>query len=176
MKIQIGIEYFMVYAFSLAVVGYVLSVFNVFGLVLGGSSGGVATPTPSSCYITPQFPCSAMSISSNTLEAQVEFSNTGSTGIKFPGQGFTIMISSAKYTGSCEAVKNSSSSSNAVTYSGYAAPGAEVLCSAYLQGATIARGSQLNPSFSIGYELCPSSTSCMSGLFNTTGTGTVYVS
>lgn len=101
MKGQLGIEYLMVYAFSLAAIGYVLSVFNVVGLGVG-SSAGMSTPIPSSCYITAQLSCAGMSMNGRTGNIIVIFSNGAGAGLLFPSNSFKVE-SGGYYVGSCVA-------------------------------------------------------------------------
>ena len=104
MKGQLGLEYLMVYAFSIAAVGYVLFATNILGLLgLGGASGGMSTPVTGSCYITPQLNCAGMDINSKTGNVVVTFSNGAGTSLLFPENSFVVKPagSSATYVGTC---------------------------------------------------------------------------
>ncbi|MHB1830796.1 MAG: InlB B-repeat-containing protein, partial [Candidatus Micrarchaeaceae archaeon] len=160
-KVQPSIEYLSTFAVALLLLTIVIA---IVGFVLLSNKG--STNTPSSCYISPQIYCFQFAIANNGMSngkttAAVVFTNNLQIPITFPQNSFIVFPSSSRTgsIGSC--------------YPSVASPGATVVCNVTISGYTPQIGTQLAPNFQISYNEC-SGTSCTS--YNTTGTGTTYVS
>ena len=157
----------MIYAFIFLIIAIVL------GFVYLTSFHGTSQ-TNSYCYITPELPCQGVFVISNSVSptsstAYLVFKNNQGTGIHLPSNAFYFYPSSstASYPGQC--------------LPSNVPDGSTVVCNATLNTASpLTPGAQVNPKFSVTYQVCNNS-SCVglnanTAVLNTTGTGTLYVS
>lgn len=166
-KGQISIEYLVIFAFAFLIVAVVIGYLYFVGL-------HNTTYTGSYCYITPNLPCQGIYVVSNSAvsanaKAYVIFTNNKGTGIHVgPGAFyFYPTTSNTVYSGECIPAN--------------VPEGGVVVCNVTMSnvGGSVYLGSQVNPKFSIAYSIC--SNNYCNGLganapvFNTTGTGTTYV-
>ncbi len=160
MKAQSALEFLTTYSWAFLILGiFVVSVLSVVSLP------GKNTPTylPESCYISPSFPCSQAFLVSNSVGTSflVVFQNNLGTGIYFPEN-------SLAYNG---IVLTPSFTSN-TTYGGACYPqnslsGATVICSVRMTGYSVPAGSQVNPRFTLSYQIC--APRCTLQIYNTSG-------
>ena len=133
-------------------------------------TGNSQPPVPSSCYISAQLNCFQIAISSNGIRgasslAFIVFTNNLGTNITFPASNAVIVAptgSSKRYYGNC--------------YPANAVAGATITCSAALPGYSANIGTLVNPSFQITYSQCNNPSCNSNTIYNTSGTGTSYVS
>lgn len=121
-------------------------------------STGTLTYAPQSCYITPQLYCIQALIMTNSISTQfiAMLNNNMGTSIKFASANSFIVVpfyySSASYGGTCTPQD--------------AGPGALITCTATVP-SSLTIGTQLNPRFSLSYQIC--SPSCGGQVYNTSG-------
>ena len=166
-KEQVSLEYMMVFAFAFLVVAVVLVYIYVTGI-------HNTTSTNAYCYLTPDMPCQGMYVISNSVsptnaKAYVIFTNDKGTGIYVKPGSFYFYPSASNtvYSGEC--------------FPSNIPQGGIVVCNVTISNLNggLSAGEQVNPKFNIGYSVC--SNNYCNGLsqnapvFNTTGTGTVYV-
>ncbi len=160
MQAQSALEFLTVYGWAFIIIALFISIVFVFV-----SSKGVSTYAPSSCYISPELPCIAAYLSSNSIGsfAVVQFTNQLGTKMSFPANSiiFKPTLASSNYTGNCLPV-------NAINT-------ALVTCNVIMPGLRFSPGTQVYPAFTIKYYLCPNNV-CSNYAYNTSGSATVTVS
>lgn len=167
-KEQVSLEYMMVFAFAFLIVAIVLVYIYVTGI-------HNTTSTNSYCYLTPDMPCQGMYVIGNSVDptnakAYVLFTNDKGVGINVrPGSFyFYPSASNTVYSGECIPAN--------IPQGGVAV--CNVTVSNNNQG--LSPGEQVNPKFNIAYSVCSNNycngLSANAPVFNTTGTGTTYVS
>ncbi len=166
MKAQSAVEFLTTYSWAFLILGiFVVTILSVVSLP------GTNTPTylPESCYIAPSFPCSQAFMLTNSLSTEflVIFQNNLGTGIYFPENSLAYngivlipaLTSNATYGGSC--------------FPQNALPGATVTCNIVMSNYNIPVASQLNPKFTLMYQIC--APRCTNQVYNTTGTAVTVV-
>ncbi len=157
-KGQSAIEFISVYSWSLIILVVTMTVIAAFVF-----TRGTTTYSPSYCYLGPSLPCQGLEISTNALGATATliFINDLGTGLAFPSNSFSIIsavgIPAAK--GLC--------------YPANAVRGSIEICNATIPGFRPSVGAQLNPAFTITYQICQKA--CASQIYNTSGTATLFV-
>lgn len=167
MKSQSAIEFLTTYSWAFLILGiFVVSVLAVVSL----PSKSSVTYQPQTCYISPSFPCSEALMATNSIGTTflVIFQNSLGTGIYFPQNVLTT------YNG---IVLSPSLTSN-VTYGGVCYPqnaiaGSTVTCTATMAGYNVPTASQVNPEFTVSYQIC--TPTCTKQVYNTSGTAVTVV-
>ena len=166
-KGQISLEYMLIFAFAFLIVAVVLALLYVTGT-------HNTTESNAYCYLTPDMPCQGMYVIGNSVDptnakAYVIFTNEKGIGISVrPGSFYFYPTASNTF------------------YSGECIPsnipqGGIAVCNATVSNLEeeLPIGMQVNPKFTVEYSIC--SNNYCEGLspnsinFNTTGTGTTYV-
>ena len=156
MKNQSAIEFLTTYSWAFLILG----IFVVSILAFVSTPGNTAsTYLPTSCFVSPSFPCYQSLVFTNTIATQfiVVLQNNLGVQVFFPKNSITVAPSyyqNASYNGGC--------------YPQNAMPGATVICNATLGSFVVPVGSQLNPRFTLNYHLC--AVKCTAQPYNTTGT------
>ena len=160
---QSAIEFMSTYSWALLITAIFLATVTTIVYTKGS-----VYSTPSSCYISPSFPCYEMLIlvGNTGSNVVVAFSNNLGTTINFPVNSFHVLPTYANtiYDGECFP-------SNAIT-------GSIVTCNAIIPGFNPTLGSQLSPKFYVSYAICSPSCAAQSSFsqYNTTGFATAYAS
>lgn len=160
LRAQASIEFLSTYSIALTILVVVVAAVAYLAYFYNGS-----TQTEASCTISAQIYCVQASITNNgksTPSANVLFTN--GLGIPMEFQQNSILFfpnsSGSGYWGTCVPAN--------------ALPGNSVLCSAEITGYVPSVGTETESRFVIRYNMCPKNSECLE--FNTTGTGTLYVS
>ncbi|MDE1860094.1 MAG: hypothetical protein KGH72_00050 [Candidatus Micrarchaeota archaeon] len=162
MKAQSGIEYLWAYVWTFVVLAVIISAVAINILNTSPSS----TFQASSCYISTALNCDTMAILSNSTGTKgvVIFTNGLGTNIRIVPDSFGIepyLFAGSEYFGGCVPLNLSE--------------GATAVCNSTLLGIKTRIGQQLQPRFIISYAVCQGAV-CSNETFNTTGSGTVFVS
>jgi uncharacterized repeat protein (TIGR02543 family) len=159
------VEFLATYSWAILIIA--ISVAAIY-LILFSSKGSSAY-VPSSCYITPLLPCYQTVLMANSSGSKFIALIQNNMGVTMYFNANSIYVhpsfsSNAVYTGSCLPQK--------------APPGATVICNVTIASSafTTSVGSQLNPTFTLNYQICPSCNSANSQSYNTIGTATLTVS
>ncbi len=159
MRAQSALEFLTTYGWAFIIIALFLSIVLVFV-----SSKGTSTYAPSSCYITPNLPCTAAYLYSNSVGslATIQFTNFLGTKMSFSANSiiFKPTFSSYNYTGNCLPTM--------------AINTAQVTCNVLIPGLTFVPGSQIYPTFTIRYALCTGA-KCSAYVYNTSGSATITV-
>jgi hypothetical protein len=166
MKSQSAVEFLTTYSWAFLILGmFVVSILAIISLPNKSS----ASYQPASCYISPSFPCSEALMATNSIASLfiLIFQNNLGTGVYFPENALA-------YNG---IVLAPSFTSNA-TYGGYCYPqnapvGATITCNVSISGYSIPVASQVNPRFTLIYQIC--SPVCAKQIYNTSGTAVAVV-
>jgi uncharacterized protein (UPF0333 family) len=166
-KGQASLEYMMIFAFAFLIVAVVLALIYITGI-------HNTTISNSYCYLTPDMPCQGMYVIGNLVDptnakAYVIFTNEKGIGISIrPGSFyFYPTTSNTFYLGEC--------------IPSNIPQGDLAVCNVSVSNlnAILSSGEQVNPKFNIAYSICSNNycdgLSANAPVFNTTGTGTVYV-
>ncbi|MDE1855777.1 MAG: hypothetical protein KGH49_00890 [Candidatus Micrarchaeota archaeon] len=162
--IQSSVEFLLTYAWAFLSI----AVFLAF-ILLFVTSGNPASYNTASCYISPGFTCVTALFSVNSLGSKftVVFVNNIGQAVTFPLNALTVYptYSGTSYFGNCLPAN--------------APKGATVICNSTIASRIGSVGQQVNPKFTVNYELC--SPSCAypvvsTNTINTTGFGTLQIS
>ncbi len=160
MRLQSAIEFLTTYSWAFVIIG--IFVVSILSLVLFPK--GSATYAPESCYITPELPCYQALILSNATAAKflILLQNNLGVGLLFKANSISVVPSyyqNTSYNGNC--------------YPQNSVPGSTIICNVSIPGVTLVIGSQLNPRFTITYQLC--APACTKQVYNTSGTAVTAV-
>ena len=156
MRGQSAIEFLTTYSWAFLLLGIFVSAIALISL---SSNTSISTLVPSSCYLSPSLPCSQAVVSGNSLGSTFIVIIQNNLGVKLSFSANAIQVKPSIYTSN--------------TYLGTCLPqtaqaGSTFICSVTLSGFSPAVGAQLNPSFTLNYQIC--SPSCVAQVYNTTGT------
>lgn len=161
MKLQPAIEFLSVYTWT--ILGVIIFVAIIIALSIGL---GKTTYPPSTCYISPTLQCTKMYITLGQPSpvAYLFFTNELGRTIGFSVNSFSIRPTylNNTYYGTCSPTT--------------ALNGNFVECTAILTGYSASLGTQLNPTFSISYDICGSICAGSITVYNTSGSATLTVS
>ncbi len=161
-KAQSAVEFLTTYSWAFLVLGlFVVAILSVVSL----PSKSTPTYLPQSCYISPSFPCSQALLLTNSTATNfmLIFQNNVGTTLYFPPN--SLLFVPSFYTNT--------------TYKGRCIPqnalvGSSITCNATLPGYSISAGTQVNPKFTLSYQICTSK--CTAQVYNTSGTAVAVVS
>lgn len=143
MKLQSAIEFLTTYTWAFMIITAFIVVAIAFVLVKNPSS-----PTPSSCFIAPEFPCYSVTFFTNVISTTMilTFSNQLGQTIQFANNGIFVYPSfnGISSQGACFPVN--------------APQGATVVCNATSTGYTTVSGTQVSPKFTLSYQICSGGT------------------
>ena len=163
MRSQSALEFLSTYSWAFLII----TIFLASMYLIAFAPTGPSTYVPSSCYITPTLPCyqSVLLANSSGSKFITLFQNNMGVGIHFPANSIYVhpsFSSNAVYVGSC--------------LPRTAPPGATVVCNVTLAAFKPSIGSQVNPTFTLSYQICPSCNTTAALVYNTSGTSTVTAS
>ncbi len=152
------------YSWALIVIAVFIA---VVGVLILSPTKGTATLSPSSCYLTPSLPCYQSVLLTNSSGSQfiALFQNNMGVSMYFPANAISLhpsYSSSTAYSGSCLPQT--------------APPGATVICNVSIATYSPAVGTQLYPTFTLSYQICPSCATAGAQSYNTSGTSTLTAS
>jgi hypothetical protein len=135
-------EFIATYSWAFMLMAIVLS--SIYIIVMAPASG--PTFDQSLCYVSQSLPCyQAVMLANSTGSKFIAILQNGmGVSMYFPAGTFLVYpvyMSNVSYAGSCLPQT--------------APPGATVVCNVTLSGYGPAVGSEINPSFSMGYQVCP---------------------
>ena len=164
MRAQSAIEFMATYSWALIVIAVFIA---VVGVLILSPTKGTATLSPSSCYLTPSLPCYQSVLLTNSSGSQfiALFQNNMGVSMYFPANAISLhpsYSSSTAYSGSCLPQT--------------APPGATVICNVSIATYSPAVGTQLYPTFTLSYQICPSCATAGAQSYNTSGTSTLTAS
>lgn len=165
MKAQSAVEYLWAYVWTFIVLAVVISaiVINDANRPSTASLGN----SQSECYINPEVNCQEAALLSNSTgsKAVVVFTNGLGTRIDLPTNTFDFIPSQM----------NSNQVFNGGCVPANVVPGGTAVCNATVD-VPMKVGSEIEPTFSIGYEICQANGSCAPQIYNAIGSGTIFVS
>ncbi|MGC8647410.1 MAG: InlB B-repeat-containing protein, partial [Candidatus Micrarchaeia archaeon] len=163
MKQQSALEFILTYSWAIVIISlFVASVFLL---------SGYKPPSyylSSSCYIEPLMPCVQSILTYNSvapLRFAIVFKNALGTAMLIPQNGINVTVTNIGVAGTNSYVGN--------CYPRFIPTGEEALCVVSIPGSTKPGvGTQVSIPFTLSYNLCngPSSKTCQSALYKTTGT------
>ncbi len=154
-KAQSAIEFLTTYSWAFLIIGIFVVLILTSALAPGTNA---STNIPESCYISPSLPCSQALMLTNSISTSffVLFQNNLGVTLLFPPNAITVVpsyYSNSSFLGQCLP-------SNGLI-------GSVITCNATIPGYTPSVGSQLNPRFTLTYQIC--SPKCTKQAYNTTG-------
>ncbi len=161
MRAQSAVEFLTTYAWSFIILAIMVAVVASFLI-----TKSPATYVPPTCYISPEFPCQTIAIINEFRGslAELVFINNLGTAIQFPTSTNTFeistVISNKVFGGGC--------------FPTNVPEGATVVCNTIMQNYAPPVGSQEIVEFTINYRVCPKQ--CPAAVYNTSGSGTLFVS
>jgi uncharacterized repeat protein (TIGR02543 family) len=165
LRSQSAVEFLATYSWAILIIA--ISVASIYLIIF--SSKGSSAYVPSSCYITPLLPCYQSVLMTNSSGSKFIALIQNNMGVSLYFNANAIYLhpsfsSNAVYAGSCLPQK--------------ALPGSTVVCNITIASSAFnpSVGSQLNPTFTLNYQICPSCNSANSQSYNTIGTTTLTVS
>lgn len=162
-KEQTAMEYLWAYVWTFILLIIITAAIAINAL----SRAQIQTPTTFSCIITGELNCENLLIMTNSTSAKgvVVFTNGLGTVMHFPANGFNFFpyqfTTNAVYTGGCVPTNVQS--------------GSTVICNATITNFRGKLAEQFNPRFIFSYQVCQNRV-CDPAVYNTTGSGTAYVS